>query len=88
MADLVAIVPSRGRRHAVAEVVAAFSETCTANTILMFACDRDDPKIGEYHSEVERLAVLSAHKDQHRPEPESTVRPQLQCMDEQPPLPG
>jgi hypothetical protein len=60
MADLVVIVPSRGRPHAVAEVVAAFSETCTASTILMFACDRDDPAIGEYHFEVQRLAVLSS----------------------------
>jgi hypothetical protein len=60
MADLVVIVPSRGRPHAVAEVVAAFSKTCTASTILLFACDRDDPAIGEYNSEIERLAVRSA----------------------------
>lgn len=53
MADLVVVVPSRGRPHAVADLVAAFSETCTAETILMFALDGDDPQISRYRSEIE-----------------------------------
>jgi len=41
--ELVVIVPSRGRPEAVAELAAAFSETCTARTRLVFAIDDDDP---------------------------------------------
>ena len=48
MADLVVVVPSRGRPEAAAELVEAFAETCTAATRLVFACDEDDPTLDEY----------------------------------------
>lgn len=44
MNELVVIVPSRGRPHAVAELVQAFRETCTMQTTLVVAIDDDDPK--------------------------------------------
>lgn len=42
MSDLVVIVPSRGRPGAVAELAAAFRETCTASTCLVFAMDKGE----------------------------------------------
>jgi hypothetical protein len=48
--DLVTIVPSRGRPQAAAEMVTAFERTRTASTHLVFAVDRDDPKLEEYIS--------------------------------------
>lgn len=42
MSDLVVIVPSRGRPQAVAELAAAFAETCTASTGLVFAIDKGE----------------------------------------------
>ena len=44
MADLVVIVPSRGRPEAAAQLVDAFDGTCTADTRLVFAIDLDDPR--------------------------------------------
>lgn len=48
MADLVVIVPSRGRPTAVAELVAALEETCTADTELVIAVDSNDPALPGY----------------------------------------
>lgn len=48
MADLVVIVPSRGRPQAAIELSQAFAETCTADTRLVFAVDDDDPTRGDY----------------------------------------
>jgi hypothetical protein len=48
MADLVVIVPTRGRPHAAAELARAFKETCTADTQLLFAVDADDPELAGY----------------------------------------
>jgi hypothetical protein len=48
MADLVVIVPSRGRPEAAAELVETFRETCTADTRLVFAVDDDDPSLPGY----------------------------------------
>lgn len=48
MSDLVVIVPSRGRSKAARELVEAFEATCTADTELVFALDRDDPALPEY----------------------------------------
>jgi Methyltransferase domain len=50
MADLVVIVPSRGRPQAARELIAAFDATCTTNPILIFAVDADDPMVDEYRS--------------------------------------
>lgn len=49
MSDLVVIVPSRGRPQAVAELVEAFRETCTADTALFFGVDDDDPELSRYY---------------------------------------
>lgn len=43
-----AIVPSRGRPAAAREMVTAFHQTTTANTLLVFAVDADDPTLDEY----------------------------------------
>lgn len=48
MPELVVIVPSRGRPHTVAELAAAFGETCTADTALCVAIDESDPKCPNY----------------------------------------
>jgi hypothetical protein len=48
MADLVVVVPSRGRPARARALAAAFEATCTADTQLMFAVDDDDPTRAEY----------------------------------------
>ncbi|HEU4541175.1 MAG TPA: hypothetical protein VFR23_08620 [Jiangellaceae bacterium] len=48
MADLVVIVPSRGRPEAVEPLILAFQSTCTADTKLVFAVDDDDPRESDY----------------------------------------
>jgi hypothetical protein len=50
--EMVVIVPSRGRPAAAAELAATLRETCTADTLLAFAVDDDDPRIGEYYEVV------------------------------------
>jgi hypothetical protein len=50
VADLVVIVPSRGRPHTVAEMAEAFEQTCTADTQLWFAVDDDDPTAEKYRA--------------------------------------
>lgn len=49
MADLVVIVPSRGRPDAARELAASFAETCTADTLLVLAVDADDETAPDYH---------------------------------------
>jgi hypothetical protein len=48
MADLVVIVPSRGRPAAVEELIQQFRETCTADTEMFVAVDMDDPGLERY----------------------------------------
>lgn len=48
MADLVVIVPSRGRPEAARELNHAISETRTADTRLLLALDKSDPTLDEY----------------------------------------
>lgn len=48
MTGLVVIVPSRGRPEAAAELAQTFAETCTADTLLLIAFDRDDPRREDY----------------------------------------
>jgi hypothetical protein len=50
--DLVVIVPSRGRPHAVKPIIFAFTRTCTADTRLVFAVDAEDPQVDAYAKEV------------------------------------
>lgn len=56
MADLVVIVPSRGRPAAAVELADAFQATCQANTELVFAVDDDDPTRDGY------VAAQMAHR--------------------------
>ncbi len=56
MPELVVIVPSRGRPHTVAELAAAFRETCTADTYLLVAFDESDPTGDEYRAAARDLA--------------------------------
>lgn len=48
MSDLVVIVPSRGRPEAAETLVRVFADTCTADTMLVFALDGDDPTLDRY----------------------------------------
>lgn len=48
MADLVVVVPSRGRPEAAAALARVFADTCTADTELLFAVDADDPRRRDY----------------------------------------
>lgn len=48
MADLVVVVPSRGRPDALVDLERVFRETCTAQTRLMVAVDEDDPTLPSY----------------------------------------
>ena len=48
MADLVAVVPSRGRPGNARGLAQAFAETCTGDTRLVFAVDDDDPTLPDY----------------------------------------
>jgi len=48
VADLVVIVPSRGRPEAARELLAAFKDTCTADTRVVFAIDADDETARQY----------------------------------------
>jgi hypothetical protein len=47
-ADLVVIVPSRGRPGNARLLAQAFASLCTAGTRLVFAVDEDDPALPEY----------------------------------------
>lgn len=48
MADLVVVVPSRGRPKAAAELAEQCAKTCTADTLLLVVVDSDDPTGPEY----------------------------------------
>ncbi len=60
MADLVVIVPSRGRPEAAADLAEAFRETCTADTRLVFVVDADDPAVSRYYPDPVRLDGLAS----------------------------
>lgn len=45
---LTVLVPSRGRPAAAADLIQAFSDTCTAQTFLTFVVDESDPTCGDY----------------------------------------
>lgn len=48
MADLVVVVPSRGRPERAAELAQACADTCSADTWLVVAVDADDPALPDY----------------------------------------
>lgn len=49
MSDLIMVVPSRGRPTAVTELAEAFNATCTEDTQIVLALDRDDPHRAAYY---------------------------------------
>lgn len=51
--DLAVIVPSRGRPEAAQALVDAFRDTCTADTVLLFAVDNDDERLPGYRGVVQ-----------------------------------
>lgn len=53
VADLIVIVPSRGRPESVHPLAEAFWATCTADTVLLFVVDASDPKLDEYKAAVD-----------------------------------
>lgn len=55
MTYLAVLVPSRGRPHNVARLIDACRCTCTADTVLHFGFDEDDPRLAD------NLAALSWH---------------------------
>ena len=65
MADLVVIVPSRGRPHTVAEMAEAFEQTCASQeTRLVFALDEDDPTHASYiDAMVERWGIAHSTRE-------------------------
>lgn len=48
MADLVVVIPTRGRPERAAELAHACAKTCTADTVLLMALDTDDPRASDY----------------------------------------
>lgn len=67
MADLVVIVPSRGRPNTVAEMAEAFEQTCTADTWLCFATDEDDPAADDYRCDDPAYPAMSIAVFDHQP---------------------
>lgn len=65
MADLILIIPSRGRPQAVGHLAEAFSLTCTANTKLLIAVDSDDPDLVAYEEAVEEAKKTFAQTCLH-----------------------
>lgn len=64
MADLVAVVPSRGRPGAALDLAEAFRGTCETDVRPVFAVDSDDPTAPEYQ-EVVRLGLGSVITADH-----------------------
>lgn len=65
MADLVVIVPSRGRPEAARTLARVFTDTCTADTEIVLALDADDPARAGYTELIqERPARLAAAVEQ------------------------
>jgi hypothetical protein len=56
MAELVVVVPTRGRPAAAAALAGAFAATRTADTVLLLAVDESDAYLGTYRAVVDKLA--------------------------------
>lgn len=61
MADLVVIVPSRGRPVAAAELAQSFAETCTTGARLVLALDVTDPDLAAYHDALGTVPAAPGH---------------------------
>lgn len=57
MADLVVLVPSRGRPRNIARLISACKRTCTADTVLHFGFDDDDPALTQNLAELDWQSV-------------------------------
>lgn len=60
-AELVVIVPSRGRPEAIADLVIEFAKTCTAETRLVVAVDKTDPLRDEYSTVHDAVIFTNSH---------------------------
>lgn len=61
MADLVVVVPSRGRPGSVVNLVDACEQTCTAETRLVVAVDCDDPELDTYKAALADRPQVTVH---------------------------
>jgi len=52
MADLIVIVPTRGRPDNLWQLWLAFKTTCTAGTVLLAVVDDDDPQLAAYEQRI------------------------------------
>ncbi|WP_406418405.1 hypothetical protein [Streptomyces sp. NBC_01614] len=55
MDDLLVIIPTRGRPHAIPEIMAAWDET-GATADVLFCVDKDDPELSGYKQQAKALA--------------------------------
>ena len=62
MADLVVVVPSRGRPDNARRLAQAFALTCKTRPRLFFAIDDDDPSVGDYPDAVKAYARAWPYK--------------------------
>lgn len=53
--DLLAIIPTRGRSHAIPEIMQAWGDT-GATADVLFCVDKDDPKLPEYKQQAKAFA--------------------------------
>jgi hypothetical protein len=53
--DLLVIIPTRGRPHAIPEIMAAWDET-GATADVLFCVDKDDPELAGYKAQAKELA--------------------------------
>jgi hypothetical protein len=60
--DMIVIIPTRDRPGAVAELCAAFTATCSAHTLLVFAVDADDSHLRDYVEAVTRQEDVARRK--------------------------
>lgn len=54
--DLLVIIPTRGRPHAIPEIMAAWDET-GATADVLFCVDKDDPELAAYKQQAKALAA-------------------------------
>lgn len=72
MADLVVIVPSRGRPGALRELAEAFRDTCATETYLAFVVDENDSTLPEYRRAAAEIRGLCSIIE--APAPSSMVK--------------
>ncbi len=61
MPDLIVLVPSRGRPEAAKGFAEAFDMTRTADSVVIFVVDEDDPEVGRYNTNEVRAGGAGLH---------------------------